>query len=38
MEAVKDRKCWIRRNPTIKHLDLPIDTWNVESATYSKYK
>ena len=38
LETMKDRKYWIRLNTTIEHFNLPIDTWNVESAAYSKYK
>ena len=38
LETMKDRKYWIRLNTTIEHFNLPIDTWNVESATCSKYK
>jgi len=35
---MKDRKYWIQLNTTIEHLNLPIDTWSVGSAAYSKYK
>ena len=38
LETMKDRKYWIRLNTTIEHFNLPIDTWSVESAAYSKYK
>ena len=38
LEATKDRKYWIRLNTTIEHFNLPIDTWSIESASYSKYK
>jgi hypothetical protein len=38
LETMKDRKYWIRLNITIGHLNLPIDTWSVGSAAYSKYK
>ncbi len=34
LETVKDRKYWIRLNTTIKHFELPIDTWNVGNASY----
>jgi hypothetical protein len=37
LETVKDRKYWIRLNTTIEHFNLPIDTWSVGSAGYSKY-
>ena len=30
LEGIKDRKYWIRMNSTIKHFDLPIDTWPIE--------
>ena len=36
LETMKDRKYWIRLNTTIEHFNLPIDTWSVESAAYSK--
>ncbi len=38
LETMKDRKYWIRLNTTIEHFNLPIDTWSIESASYSKYK
>ena len=38
LESMKDRKYWIRLNTTIEHFNLPIDTWDVGSAVYSKYK
>ena len=38
LETMKDRKYWIRLNTTIEHFNLPIDTWSVGSAAYSKYK
>ena len=34
LETMKDRKYWIRLNTTIEHFNLPIDTWNVGSASY----
>jgi hypothetical protein len=34
LEEVKDRKYWIRLNTTIRHFELPIDTWNVGDAAY----
>jgi hypothetical protein len=34
LESIKDRKYWIRLNTTIKHFNLPIDTWNVGEAAY----
>jgi hypothetical protein len=34
LETVKDRKYWIRLNSTIEHFGLPIDTWNIENASY----
>jgi hypothetical protein len=33
LESIKDRKYWIRLNTTIKHFNLPIDTWSVGNAT-----
>ncbi len=38
LESMKDRKYWIRLNTTIEHFNLPVDTWSVGSAVYSKYK
>jgi hypothetical protein len=38
LETMKDRKYWIRLNTTIEYFNLPIDTWRVGSAAYSKYK
>jgi len=38
LESMKDRKYWIRLNTTIEHFNLPIDTWGVGSAAFSKYK
>jgi hypothetical protein len=38
LETIKDSKYWIRLNTTIEHFNLPIDTWSVGSAAYSKYK
>lgn len=29
LEDPKDYKFWIRLNTTIKHFDLPIDTWTT---------
>lgn len=29
LEDPKDYKFWIRLNTTIKHFDLPIDTWKI---------
>jgi hypothetical protein len=29
LENVKERKYWIRLNTTIKHFNLPIDTWSI---------
>jgi hypothetical protein len=34
LENLKDRKYWIRLNTTVKHFNLPIDTWNVGNAAY----
>jgi hypothetical protein len=34
LETMKDRKYWIRLNTTIKHFNLPIDTWIVGNAAY----
>jgi hypothetical protein len=34
LETMKDRKYWIRLNTTIEHFNLPIDTWNIGSASY----
>ena len=34
LETMKDRKYWIRLNTTIKHFNLPIDTWSVGNASY----
>jgi hypothetical protein len=34
LESLKDRKYWIRLNSTIQHFNMPIDTWNVDKATY----
>ena len=31
LETPKDYKYWIRLNSTIKHYDLPIETWCIES-------
>jgi len=30
IESEKDRKYWIRMNSTIKHFELPIDTWMIQ--------
>jgi len=30
LESIEDRKYWIRMNSTIKHFNLPIDTWPIE--------
>ena len=38
LEAMKDRKYWIRRSTTIEHFDVPIDIWSVGSVAYSMYK
>ena len=38
LETMKDRKYWIRLNTAIEHFNLPINTWSVGSAAYSKYK
>lgn len=32
LEDPKDYKFWIRLNTTIKHFDLPIDTWKTGGA------
>ena len=34
LEAVKDRKYWIRLNTIIEYYDLPIDIWSVGDAAY----
>ena len=34
LESPKDRIFWIRLNTTIEHFNLPIDTWNLGSASY----
>jgi hypothetical protein len=34
LESPKDRKFWIRLNATIKHFNLPIDTWDMGNAKY----
>jgi len=31
IESDADRKYWLRLNSTIRHFDLPIDTWMIES-------
>jgi hypothetical protein len=38
LETLKDRKDWVRLNISIEHFNLPIDTWSIGSAAYSKYK
>ena len=38
LEAMKDRKYWIRLSTTIEHFNVPIDIRSVDSAAYSKYK
>jgi hypothetical protein len=34
LEALKDRKYWIRLNTTIEHFNLPIDTWSIGNTAY----
>ena len=34
LENMKDRKYWIRLKTTIKHFNLPIETWAVGKAAY----
>jgi len=34
LEALKDRKYWIRLNTTIVHFNLPIDTWSIGNTSY----
>jgi hypothetical protein len=34
LETVKYRKYWIRLNSTIKHFDMPIETWSIGKAAY----
>ena len=34
LETMKDRKYWIRLNTTIKHFNLPIDTWSIGNRSY----
>jgi hypothetical protein len=34
LEAMKDRKYWIRLNTTIEYFNLPIDTWSAGNSSY----
>jgi hypothetical protein len=34
LEALKDRKYWIRLNTTVEHFNLPIDTWSIGNTSY----
>ena len=34
LEKDSDRKFWLRLNSSIKHFNLPIDTWSISANSY----